>query len=89
MLETIRVCKDQNVLKDYLTAHEAEVIDIMMALYDKDTYMKLHDDRKEKEGALKTLIELFRDKVISSKEAAKRANMTEAEFEAEAALLKS
>ena len=50
VLKTIQTCKDRNVLRDYLTAHEAEVIDIMMSLYDKDTYMKLYEYRKEKEG---------------------------------------
>ncbi len=34
--ETIRICKDKDVLREYLAAHEKEVVSIMMALYDKE-----------------------------------------------------
>lgn len=30
--ETIRICKDRNVLKEYLESKEQEVVDIMMVL---------------------------------------------------------
>lgn len=33
LLETIRICKDRNVLKEYLESREKEVMDIMMVLY--------------------------------------------------------
>ena len=33
--ETIRICKDKNVLRNYLITHEMEVISIMMSLFDK------------------------------------------------------
>lgn len=32
--ETIRICKDRNVLKEYLESKEQEVVDIMMTLFD-------------------------------------------------------
>jgi len=35
--ETIRICKGQNVLKEYLESREKEVIDIMMTLFDRET----------------------------------------------------
>ncbi len=34
--ETIRICKDRNVLKEYLESKEQEVVDIMMTLFDDD-----------------------------------------------------
>lgn len=34
VMETIRVCKNQNVLKEYFESREEEVISIMIALYD-------------------------------------------------------
>lgn len=34
ILETIRICKDKDVLKEYLESKESEVLDIMMQLYD-------------------------------------------------------
>ena len=52
----------------------------MMALYDKDSYMKLYEKRKEKEWRIKTLAELVRDGIISIGEAAKRANVSVTEF---------
>ena len=39
VLATLKECKEKDILKDYLEAREAEVIGIMMALYDKDSYM--------------------------------------------------
>jgi hypothetical protein len=35
-LETIRICKDKNILKEYLESRESEVITIMMSLYDEE-----------------------------------------------------
>ena len=40
------------------------------------------EDEAEKKGKIEILIELVKDKIVSIKEAAKRANMTEAEFSA-------
>ena len=40
IFETIRICKDKNVLKEYLENREREVVDIMMALYDEEEIMR-------------------------------------------------
>ena len=42
ILETIRICKDRNVLKEYLESREKEVVDIMMVLYDEEEAMKTY-----------------------------------------------
>ena len=34
--ETIRICKDRNILKQYLSSKEVEVISIMMSLFDDE-----------------------------------------------------
>ncbi len=34
--ETIKICKDRNILKEYLSNHESEVHDIMFSLYDDE-----------------------------------------------------
>ena len=34
--ETIRICKNKCVLEEYLSAHEKEVVGIMMALFDQE-----------------------------------------------------
>ena len=38
--ETIRICKDRDVLKDYLHDREREVVSIMMSLFDDEEIMK-------------------------------------------------
>ena len=34
-METIRICKDKNVLREYLQSREKEVVSIMLAMYEK------------------------------------------------------
>ena len=38
--ETIRICKDRNVLREYLLEREKEVVTIMMSLFDEEQIMK-------------------------------------------------
>ncbi len=38
--ETIRMCKDRNVLREYLAQREKEVVTIMMSLFDEEQIMK-------------------------------------------------
>jgi len=47
--ETIRICKDRNVLKEYLERKETEVVTIMMSLFDDERIMKtaLKSERHE------------------------------------------
>ena len=47
--ETIKICKDRNILKEYLSNHESEVHDIMFSLYDDEQIQKamMRDARKE------------------------------------------
>ncbi|MDE7426006.1 MAG: hypothetical protein K2N51_20295 [Lachnospiraceae bacterium] len=40
ILEAIHICKDKNVLKEYLESKEKEVVDIMMVLYDEQEIMR-------------------------------------------------
>lgn len=38
--ETIRICKDRNILREYLAQREKEVVTIMMSLFDEEQIMK-------------------------------------------------
>ena len=38
--ETIRICKDRNVLREYLAQREKEVVTIMISLFDEEQIMK-------------------------------------------------
>ncbi len=48
--ETIRICKDRNVLKEYLSSHEREVHNIMFALFDDEQILNATLRDYEKKG---------------------------------------
>lgn len=48
--ETIRICKDRNILREYLSSREKEVVDIMMTLFDEERIMQTYVANKEKEA---------------------------------------
>ncbi len=51
--ETIRICKDRNILREYLLDREKEVVTIMMSLFDEEQILKSfirserHDEARE------------------------------------------
>ena len=53
VMETIRICKDKNILREYLLKREKEVITIMISLFDEKQIMKSfikserHDEARE------------------------------------------
>ena len=49
--ETIRICKDRDVLKDYLHDREREVVSIMMSLFDDEKIMKSYIRSERYEAA--------------------------------------
>ncbi|MCM1184664.1 MAG: hypothetical protein NC337_14940 [Roseburia sp.] len=42
VMETIRICKDRNVLKEYLEDREQEVVSMIMTLFDDDQILKAY-----------------------------------------------
>ena len=52
VLETIRICKDRNLLKEYLSGREKEVISIMMGLFDQEKAIEQFGNEKKEEGKL-------------------------------------
>lgn len=64
VLETIRICRDKNVLREYLESRESEVISIIMTLFDEEKIMRTRENRirreekeREKEKGIRLLIE--------------------------------
>ena len=57
VLETIRVCKNQDVLREYLAEREKEVISIMMALFDQQRAVEQFGYDKKEEGKKEGKIE--------------------------------
>ena len=54
ILETIRICKDRNVLKEYLESREKEVVDMMMTLFDDEQILKAYTKDIEDNAIRKT-----------------------------------
>lgn len=57
VMETIQICWNRNILKEYLESREKEVIDIMMALFDQEKaleqYMEQFGNEREQKGEIK------------------------------------
>ena len=62
--ETIRICKDKNVLKEYLEKREKEVEAIMLAMYDEKEilmeYIRSEKYEAEKEADQRTAIQMIK-----------------------------
>ena len=57
VIETIRICRDRNILKDYLAEREKEVVNIMMSLFDVGYNLKVYGDNIAKEAEEKGKLE--------------------------------
>lgn len=72
--ETIRICKDRNVLKEYFESKEQEVVDIMMTLFDDEQILKAYakdiEDSKEKETERRTAERMIKKGKMSLEEIA-------------------
>lgn len=49
--ETIRICKNKNVLKEYLESREQEVLSMLMELYDQEEVMRSYVESERYEAA--------------------------------------
>ncbi len=60
--ETIRICKDRNVLKEYLERKETEVVTIMMSLFDDEKIMRNYGKSERHEADRETAVRMFTDR---------------------------
>ncbi|MCD7956304.1 MAG: hypothetical protein LUG93_11270 [Lachnospiraceae bacterium] len=51
--ETIRICMEKNILRDYLGSRKKEVVTMMMDLYDQDRILEIHIESEKKIAAEK------------------------------------
>jgi hypothetical protein len=56
--ETIRICKDRNVLREYFESREKEVVTIMMSLFDEEQIMDVFLRDRDRETEKKAQIEM-------------------------------
>ncbi len=62
--ETIRICKDRNVLKEYLESREKEVVDMMMTLFDEEQiYKAFENDIKQETVKNKAIFMVQKGKI--------------------------
>ena len=64
--ETIRICKDRNLLKEYLENRENEVISMMITLFDEEQIMKNHDATLTREITREVTREVTKENQLSS-----------------------
>ncbi len=81
ILETIRICKDRNVLKEYLESKEKEVVDIMMVLYDEQEVMRSYVESEVYEARIEMAKRLLQMKKLSYEEVAAGSGLTVEEVE--------
>jgi hypothetical protein len=88
VLETIRICKDKAVLKEYLEKRESEVVTIMMTLFDKEYVFKTYVESEKREseargeargkiigklmGSIETMVETCQEFGVSFSDTVKR-----------------
>ena len=57
MRETIRLCRDRDVLKEYLERREREVTKIMSLLFDQETVTRIREERLYREAMAEGKVE--------------------------------
>ena len=74
--ETIRICKDEDVLTEYLTSRAKEVVEIMNILFDQDYAMERRIMSKQIETAVHTCMMLDLSKDATVELVAKQFDLT-------------
>ena len=76
ILETIRICKDRNVLKEYLESREKEVVDIMMVLYDQEEAIQMYGESERYDEKVETATRMIADGDLPIDKIAKYSGLT-------------
>jgi hypothetical protein len=79
VMETIRICKDRNVLKEYLQECEKEVVSIMLAMYDEREILLSYIESEKyeaveeatKKNAKETAVQMLKDGELSVEQIAR------------------
>ena len=69
--ETIRICKDRNVLRKYLLEREKEVVTIMMSLFDEEQIMRSFIKSERHDADRETAERMIKDGELSFEKIAK------------------
>ena len=58
---TINICKNRDILKEYLSSREQEVVDMMMTLFDEEQVMRAYVESEKEEAAVISAIEMCQE----------------------------
>ena len=79
VIEAIRICKDRDVLSEYLSNRESEVVDIMMVLYDEEEIMRSYVESEVYEAThnekIETAKRMLNDGALSMDKIAEFSNL--------------
>lgn len=73
--EAIRICKDRNVLREYLESKEQEVVSMLMELYDQEEVIKSYVESEKHDTAKETAKRMLEDGTLPIDKVAKFANL--------------
>lgn len=76
ILETIHICKDRNVLREYLESREKEVVDIMMVLYDQEEAIQMYGESEHYDEKIETARRLIEIGKLSLEDIAAGTGLT-------------
>ena len=65
VMEAIRICKDRDVLREYLSNRESEVVSIMMVLYDEEEIMRSYVESERHDEKIETAKRMLNDGALS------------------------
>ncbi|MCD8221444.1 MAG: hypothetical protein LUD07_04485 [Clostridiales bacterium] len=71
--ETFRICKDRNILKEFIESHEKEAADIMVQLYDQREVVENYGKSQYAEGETTATLDNIRNLMESLKITAEQA----------------
>ena len=81
VMEAIRICKDRDVLREYLSNRESEVVSIMMVLYDEEEIMRSYVESERYDEKIKTAKRLLKMQKLDNDEIAAGSGLTVEEVE--------
>ena len=58
--EIIRICRDRNILKQYLSSKEVEAVTIMMSLFDDEQVMRTYAKDMSRETTKRNAITMLK-----------------------------
>ena len=75
VMEAIRICKNRDVLREYLSNRESEVVSIMMVLYDEEEIMRSYVESERHDEKIETAKRMLNDGELSMDKVAEFSNL--------------